>query len=848
MYRNNIKKKVLGYLLISLIAIFGVFINKASPIAYETYFRYSDTTADSVTWDVFFGGDTLINGKASKWYGENNGLFVDTVTIGSQNALWVDFKIWTGTDYDFGGYYLNQRANVVAIADDSTSAKDIDSRVDSILSTATLSYLEVINVDGWNPIIDNDSLIIDQSTIEDLSLASRSKIGDTSLGVDEVLAEVTNINGWSPIIDNDSLIIDQSTLEDMTIATVTTITNQVTADITAISGDASVPDTLEAWLDGYGNTQLTNREHLFTNLDEVISTRSKIGDTAIGGDEILAEVVNLNGWAPILDNDSLIIDQSSLEDLSLASRVKIGDTSQGVDEVLAEVENLNGWSPILDNDSLIIDQSSIEDLALASRSPIGDTSQGVDEVLAEVINIDAWNPITDNDSLIVDQSTLEDLELASRIAIGDTSQGVDEIQIDVTEILDTLKSHDNWIARQGFVDSIYDTLLIIQDSIENYDNWLPHQNAVYAIRDTLLIIQDSIENYDNWIAKEATLATINSEVEHIDGWNPATDSVNVDQTGYSLSTAGIDAILEYDTANISAGIGQMLKDTSAYQGAASSVSSIVAGVWNADTSLYNTAQSFAKMIKDTSAYQGVAASGPAMASAVWNALQSNYTIQGSFGAYLDDTISGISLSPDSGGNVLTLVALDTANNTNVPFLKHSCQNVDGSVDYSFKYTTSAGSKTWALDNGSYIFTTSGYNYIQESVPDTVVVFGNTTDTLELYPFDPGGPTGASAASKCRVWSRIFNKNDGTGREGVIVTVTTPNKLRYGNVPIYQFAESTSTDSTGYWYFDLIRSDSLSPSDKATYQFISRDTLEIVPIFDITRKIPDSSSWQLQYWR
>jgi len=58
--------------------------------------------------------------------------------------------------------------------------------------------------------------------------------------------EVANINGWAPITDNDSLIIDQSTLEDMTVATVTDVTNGVTLANDAITAAKIANDAIGA--------------------------------------------------------------------------------------------------------------------------------------------------------------------------------------------------------------------------------------------------------------------------------------------------------------------------------------------------------------------------------------------------------------------------------------------------------------------------------------------------------------------------------------------------------------------------------------------------------------------------
>lgn len=81
-----------------------------------------------------------------------------------------------------------------------------------------------------------------------------------SIGLAQI--EVENIDAWNPLTDNDSLIVDQSTLEDMTVATVTDVTNQVTADVTAISGDAEAADSLEEACDGYDDAGLSLFERI----------------------------------------------------------------------------------------------------------------------------------------------------------------------------------------------------------------------------------------------------------------------------------------------------------------------------------------------------------------------------------------------------------------------------------------------------------------------------------------------------------------------------------------------------------------------------------------------------------
>lgn len=197
---------------------------------------------------------------------------------------------------------------------------------------------------------------------------------------------------------------------------------------------------------------------------------------------------------------------------------------------------------------------------------------------------------------------------------------------------------------------------------------------------------------------------------------------------------------------------------------------------------------------------------------------------------------------DSGAQTVTFVFYDTVNSEVVPYLKHGVQNVSQTVDYDYKWSLSSGIQLWSLDVGSYVVQISNPNYYASSIPDTITVAGTQTDTIKVYPSATNWP------HKSRVWSTILDKDD-TGREGVKVTVSTQYSLRYDNSPVYQFAETYYTDSVGYFYFDLIRSDSLSPSNKAYYTFNAIDTLTGEIVFEnVVVKVPDSSTWELKWWR
>jgi hypothetical protein len=294
-----------------------------------------------------------------------------------------------------------------------------------------------------------------------------------------------------------------------------------------------------------------------------------------------AEVANLDGWNPITDNDSLIIDQSTL-----SGRPAIGDTSQGVDEVYAEVSGINGWTPILDNDSLIVDMTS-----LSARPVIGDTSQGVDEVYAEVQNLNAWAPILDNESLIVDISTL-----ANRAAIGDTNDAGDVTitDTDMGILADSVWSRDTsdnntagkmgkqmaiagdsslWATVDGVADAVWDedsTGHNVTNSFgeisEGWDGgssltlsdiaaavWNIAYNTAFTAGSmgdsmnnaSLGVILDSLQEFDDWVAHQSTVDSIIdsllTEASHIGiDWNDiANKTANVDLTATTIFATDI---------------------------------------------------------------------------------------------------------------------------------------------------------------------------------------------------------------------------------------------------------------------------------------------------------------------
>ena len=195
---------------------------------------------------------------------------------------------------------------------------------------------------------------------------------------------------------------------------------------------------------------------------------------------------------------------------------------------------------------------------------------------------------------------------------------------------------------------------------------------------------------------------------------------------------------------------------------------------------------------------------------------------------------------DSGINQVTFLFYDTVNAEDVTNLEHNVKSVSQSIDYDNKFSNSLGSRLWSLNDGDYVVFIASSIYTANNIPDTFTVSGITLDTIKVYPSATAWP------HKSRVYSYIMDKDD-TGREGVRITYSLQKNVRYDDKIVYQWPETTYTDSNGYWYADLIRSDSLVPTGRANYTIKAMDTLTSNIVFNRTVRVPDSVSWFFKYW-
>jgi hypothetical protein len=121
-----------------------------------------------------------------------NGMLIFTDVFGDIDNDAGDglYEVMAGFFEDNGDLYY-WKTFWAYIGVDMSDLAAIESKVDSCLDSLqnmdnwVAQQTEVANIDGWNPITDNDSLIIDQSTLEDLTIDSvvRTGIGDGGIAI-----------------------------------------------------------------------------------------------------------------------------------------------------------------------------------------------------------------------------------------------------------------------------------------------------------------------------------------------------------------------------------------------------------------------------------------------------------------------------------------------------------------------------------------------------------------------------------------------------------------------------------------------------------------------------------------
>ncbi|MBD3170154.1 MAG: hypothetical protein GF307_11770 [candidate division Zixibacteria bacterium] len=194
-----------------------------------------------------------------------------------------------------------------------------------------------------------------------------------------------------------------------------------------------------------------------------------------------------------------------------------------------------------------------------------------------------------------------------------------------------------------------------------------------------------------------------------------------------------------------------------------------------------------------------------------------------------------------GPHICELVLLNSADSSAVSKCDIKIYNADDNAVEGLWYTSARGVASFSLMNGNYnvIPFKSGYSF-PELPYEIEINDSSLTDTIWASSFHPGSPP---SASLCRVYGWIL----GAGYDSLTgVTVQARLKqspVRLGNVIISPYEKITETDTSGYWYLDLLPNDSLTP-EGTSYLFTIYYSSGTVARKEIM--VPDSSSWEFRW--
>ena len=226
-----------------------------------------------------------------------------------------------------------------------------------------------------------------------------------------------------------------------------------------------------------------------------------------------------------------------------------------------------------------------------------------------------------------------------------------------------------------------------------------------------------------------------------------------------------------------------------------------------------------------------------LAGWVWNTPQSNHTTAGTFGKYLDTEISG--LGSGSGAYSYQLVTYDSTTSQVIPGTNLAVRNINQSALIATGKSNLLGLETFNLDADSFIIIATSPGYIYPAF-DTLIVTGAGIDTVFGDQFDPGSPV---SPALCRVYGYLYSVSAVPEKDAVVRAYLPAGVAQSGNLIISPFMVTTTSDSSGYFFLDLIRSDSLVPAATQYDLIIERSDGTIVHK-RIT--VPDSTSWQLDW--
>lgn len=374
---------------------------------------------------------------------------------------------------------------------------------------------------------------------------------------------------------------------------------------------------------------------------------------------------------------------------------------------------------------------------------------------------------------------------------------------------------------------------------------LPHREYLPAPAESLLVVV--FENHDNDSTLAFFIPADSAGVVSDDSlrWSfavPVEDSlpqrifIAAKYRGYTAFTAGAPIDLppnRYDTGHFTAAVFD------SNRGAATlTAAEITDSIWSRDTSDIQTGIGAA--LRDTAAYQGAASGLTAaeVADSVWNTPFTETFEPGSLGDSLTDPVYVQGSFSGTGPVAAQIAAVDSDLPQVIPGANIAIRNLDQSALLAVTRTGTNGLATANLEPDSVVVIAAAPGYLFD--PRTVLVTPGKPDTVFGARFDPGEP---SAPDLCRVHGYLY-RLDGTPETDAVVTATLPAGVRRAaGIVVSPFAVSTATDSTGYFALDLFPGNALTPPGSPYEIAITRSDGTILRQ-RVT--VPDSISWQLTW--
>ncbi len=210
--------------------------------------------------------------------------------------------------------------------------------------------------------------------------------------------------------------------------------------------------------------------------------------------------------------------------------------------------------------------------------------------------------------------------------------------------------------------------------------------------------------------------------------------------------------------------------------------------------------------------------------------------------YADSVGTALSVpTSGSGAYACSLYYFDTYDTSAIQGVFSRAMNNSQTATAGIGLTNPDGLVVMSLDNAVYRVWSYLSGYTFSPLPDSVgVVNPSVVDTIWGTAFDPGDPI---TPSLCRVYGWVRDLS-GTAISGATVTASVKESpLRYGSNIISPYFRSTMSDSTGYWYLDLLPSENLDPST-TVYSFSIYYLTGAIAVKEVA--VPDTTSWELNW--